>query len=341
MNDRLPRSGLSLPAFPPPLSDGDIPRGAMLFESDDLEVARREIGKVYRPYAFSAARHRAMPATMFKLDGDNVALSWFAYGTEIAIRPEIFGDFVLVLTTLAGHADIRSGRLAHTGAHGSTVLVTSDERAQFRYSEDNVQMGVRIDAQRIADLWRRVSGRAPPSSLPSCTLLDAHRNRWLASVQTLRQLLDPGTPSALKAMQLPLVEELLIMSLVGEQLASAAPARHDVAPACVKRAVAYIDEHAGEPLTLSDIAAAAHCSVRTLQRAFRQWRDTGTMRYLKEIRLQRVRSALQAADEAASITEIATRWGFGHLGEFAADYRHMFGERPSDTRTKRRTIASS
>ncbi|NTY35959.1 MULTISPECIES: helix-turn-helix transcriptional regulator [Burkholderia cepacia complex] len=336
MNDLLARPGMPPLTFPPLLSDNDIPRSAMLFVSDDLEHVRREVSKVYRPHRFSAARHRATPATMFNLDGDNVALSWFAYGTDIAISPEIFGNFVLVLTTLAGHSDIRSGALAHAGGSGSTVLVASDEQARFRYSEDNVQMGVRIDARRIAEIWRRVSGREPPSVLPSCALLDTQRrNRWLASVQMLRHLLDPDTPPALKAMQLPLVEELLIMSLVGEQLADAAPARERVAPACVKRAIAYIDAHAGQPLALSDIAAAAHCSVRTLQRAFQQWRDIGTMRYLKEVRLQRVRTALQAPDDAASITEIATRWGFGHLGQFAADYRRMFGERPSETRSKR------
>ncbi|MGU7779223.1 AraC family transcriptional regulator [Burkholderia sp. PU8-34] len=336
MNPLLSRSGMPPLSFPPLLSGHDLPRTAMLFESDDLEHACREIGRIYRPYRFSAARRRTMPATMFNLDGDSVALSWFAYGTEISIRPEVFGNFVLVLTTLAGHSDARSGRLAHAGGPGSTVVIASDESSRFRYSEDNVQMGVRIDAQRIAEVWRRMSGREPPSALPSCALIEARRrDLWLASVQTLRQLLHPDTPPALKAMQLPLAEEMLIVSLIGEQLADTTPAVGSIAPACVRRAIEFIDEHADRPLTLSDIAAAAHCSVRTLQRTFQQWRDIGTMRYLKEVRLQRVRAALLESDNTASITEIATRWGFGHLGQFAADYRNAFGERPSDTRTRR------
>ncbi|KVD93308.1 hypothetical protein WS63_07210 [Burkholderia stagnalis] len=338
MNDLLSRSGMRSLPFPPLLSASDLPRSAMLFETDDLEHARQEVSRIYRPYRFTAAPRRAMPATMFNLGGDGVALSWFAYGTEIAIRPEVLGHFVLVLTTLAGHSDIRSGNVAHAGGQGSTVLVASNEQSTFRYSEDNVQMGVRIDARRIAELWRRLSGREPPHALPSCTLLDARsRERWLASVQTLRLLLHPDTPPALRAMQLPLAEELLIMNLIGERLDDTGTAT--VAPACVKRAVAFIDAHAGQPLTLSEIAAAAHCSVRTLQRAFHQWRDIGTMRYLKDVRLQRVRTALQGADASASITEIATRWGFVHLGQFAADYRKAFGERPSDTRAKRHASA--
>ncbi len=31
------------------------------------------------------------------------------------------------------------------------------------------------------------------------------------------------------------------------------------------------------------------------------------------------------------MTDIATKWGFGHLGRFAAAYRARFGESPSHT----------
>jgi AraC-like DNA-binding protein len=31
------------------------------------------------------------------------------------------------------------------------------------------------------------------------------------------------------------------------------------------------------------------------------------------------------------VHDVATRWGFWNLGEFAADYRRQFGELPSET----------
>ena len=48
-------------------------------------------------------------------------------------------------------------------------------------------------------------------------------------------------------------------------------------------------------------------------------------------RLRRVRFDLENAQGEISVTETALRWGFSHLGRFAADYRKTFGERPSET----------
>ena len=35
-----------------------------------------------------------------------------------------------------------------------------------------------------------------------------------------------------------------------------------------------------------------------------------------------------------AIIDAASRWGFWHMGQFAADYRRKFGELPSETRNR-------
>ena len=56
------------------------------------------------------------------------------------------------------------------------------------------------------------------------------------------------------------------------------------------------------------------------------------MDYLKRLRLNGVRRALQRAHKARTrIIDVATAWGFWHMGHFATDYRRMFGEAPSQT----------
>ena len=106
-----------------------------------------------------------------------------------------------------------------------------------------------------------------------------------------------------------------------------------VAPAALRRAIAYVDEHAAEPVTTSDIAAAARVTPRALQAGFRRhFGDTPTG-YLRRVRLERAHWDLQAADPGAgdTVTAIAARWGFSHAARFADLYREQYGVAPSRT----------
>jgi transcriptional regulator GlxA family with amidase domain len=66
---------------------------------------------------------------------------------------------------------------------------------------------------------------------------------------------------------------------------------------------------------------------------FRDFYGVSPMRYLRNHRLQRVRDEL-LSETAGQVSEIASRWGFAHLGRFAAEYRRRFGECPSVTRAR-------
>lgn len=88
----------------------------------------------------------------------------------------------------------------------------------------------------------------------------------------------------------------------------------------------------GQVPSIVDICAQTGASARTLQYAFREVMQLTPVAYLRILRLNKVRSALRAATTTdATVTRIATDWGFFHLGEFARDYLHLFGEYPSET----------
>jgi AraC family ethanolamine operon transcriptional activator len=56
------------------------------------------------------------------------------------------------------------------------------------------------------------------------------------------------------------------------------------------------------------------------------------MAYFRAVRLNAVRQELKAAAAGtATVHEVAQRWGFWRTGEFAAAYRRLFGELPSET----------
>ncbi|WP_406438513.1 AraC family transcriptional regulator [Streptomyces sp. NBC_00631] len=109
--------------------------------------------------------------------------------------------------------------------------------------------------------------------------------------------------------------------------------RGDAHPATLRRAIAYIDDHADQPITVADIAGAVHVTIRTLQYAFRRHLGTTPMAYLRRVRLAQAHHDLLVADPAAGATVagIAARWGFAHPGRFAALYRAAYATGPADT----------
>jgi AraC-like DNA-binding protein len=100
----------------------------------------------------------------------------------------------------------------------------------------------------------------------------------------------------------------------------------------VKPAEEFILARLDTPLRVADVAAAVGVSVPTLNRAFRKCHGMGPKAFVKQRRLDRVRSELQRADpRETSVTAVASKHAFWHLSQFAADYKRAFGEAPSET----------
>jgi AraC family ethanolamine operon transcriptional activator len=94
----------------------------------------------------------------------------------------------------------------------------------------------------------------------------------------------------------------------------------------------YIASYADVPPTIQDLCRAAEVSERTLHYAFLEEYGTTPKAYTKSYRLNAARKVLRGADPSfGKIADIAGYWGFWHMGQFAADYRKMFGELPSQT----------
>jgi AraC-like DNA-binding protein len=104
------------------------------------------------------------------------------------------------------------------------------------------------------------------------------------------------------------------------------------APRTVKRVIDAIQAHPDQPLTATALAESAGVSVRCLQDAFQRHVGMSPMTYLRWVRLARTHDDLRRADpRQATVANIAHRWGFTHLGRFAAAYRARYGAAPSET----------
>jgi AraC family ethanolamine operon transcriptional activator len=102
--------------------------------------------------------------------------------------------------------------------------------------------------------------------------------------------------------------------------------------AAVACACRYIDSYLSKPLALAGLCAHCGVGVRTLEYGFRQFYDTTPISFIKSQRLTRTRFALaRAGAQPTSISAIARRLGFTHMGQYAQDYRMLFGESPTMT----------
>ncbi len=130
------------------------------------------------------------------------------------------------------------------------------------------------------------------------------------------------------------VEDELITALLDASLANTAvldksqPVQRSRA---IASALAYINESRDECVTVADVCGNTGVALRTLRRAFRERFGIGPKAYLVRRRLSSVRAELARAPADTRIADVANRWGFWHMGQFAKDYKTMFGELPSET----------
>ena len=91
-------------------------------------------------------------------------------------------------------------------------------------------------------------------------------------------------------------------------------------------------KHKHQPLSLAEICKAAGMKHRTVQKYFREIYGMGPTEYFRVRRLNGTRTDL--LDGASSVSEVALRWEFNHLGRFAGRYKTHFGESPKTTRER-------
>jgi AraC-like DNA-binding protein len=163
----------------------------------------------------------------------------------------------------------------------------------------------------------------------------------LARAATATAVADPATFDAeearrsLRASLLHTAHELIAGPEDGEvpRIIRASPARRRV----VLAADEYLAANPARPIYTEDLCAALGVSAARLAEAFRATFGISPHRFLKLRRLAMVRASLRSREGPTPLVKSAAlSHGFWHLGQFAHDYRAMYGEAPSDTLARAR-----
>lgn len=177
-------------------------------------------------------------------------------------------------------------------------------------------------------------GLAIDLPLAGSTLRSARPDHLQPLSSILRTIIDDRTgagpvPEAVRS--LTETFELILLQTIAAGPVSAASGRPKVPRAWMfSRLIDYLEEHEDEPVLMTDLALALEVSYPTLRRIFLEWVGMPPTRYLLLKRMYLARKRLQGGAHA-KVSDVATSCGFWEFGRFAACYRKLFGESPSET----------
>ncbi|MFD5703257.1 AraC family transcriptional regulator [Streptomyces lasiicapitis] len=311
------------------------------FRTNDVDEARQALGDAY----YSNFLDVLAGSPPFRAEFDigrlgALTVGELGCGADIRARVGELGAYHVNIP-LSGHLDWHQGC-------GPRTLTTPQSAAVYqpigdttidRWPGDCRILAVKLERAALEESLERLIGRPARGPVPLEPGFDISRGPgrgWTRLVRAVAEdLLDESAMLSGSLVAAPLQEALLNGLLLSaghryrDQLAG--PVRQ-LRPAPVKRAMDAVQQRPEHPFTTAVLAAEARVGVRWLQEAFRRYVGMSPMAYVRDVRLQRVRDELRAADPCgACVSEVAHRWGFAHLGRFAEQYRARFGELPSQT----------
>lgn len=109
----------------------------------------------------------------------------------------------------------------------------------------------------------------------------------------------------------------------------------------LSKSLMFINSNIDRPIRMADLCNHTKMSERNLRYIFRELVGLSPIKFVKNLKLNKVRKDLFNIPPHTEINVIANKWGFSHSGQFAADYKRLFGEYPSETMKKPETQPNS
>jgi len=311
------------------------------FSTTDVDDARERVARVYCDHRLEpSGRVRKLDAWQNMVGLGSISVGAMGYGADVVIDPGALGEFYLLMLPYSGKASITHGRDAMVSDAQTASVLGPEASTLMGWSADCCKTMVRIDKAALEQQLSRMLGGGPAQHLTFDLAMPqvGAASRWWRTLRLLIEEIE-ADGDAREGIATNLHETLLLVSLLEHHpnnFSARLACRHGaIAPRHVRNVEAYIEANADRALTLDDLVEVSGVSGRALFEGFRRFRGTSPLAYVRTVRMRKVRDGLMAAEEGQSVTSIATHWGFYQLGRFAAQYKVMFGEAPSETLRRR------
>ncbi|MGW6499974.1 AraC family transcriptional regulator [Nonomuraea angiospora] len=309
----------------------DVPRSF----TGDFRKVRDFLSRSSWPHAVEAIKEHPAGGCYKELYEGDIGMRVLSYGAEIRVAVPETPDLYNIYFPLKGVGEVQ---VDGKRIDAPSVIVGPRERSDMWWSVDHELLIIQVPSALVERTLADYLGD-PPKRAPRFRP-DIARDSAFSGVLTMVSLLSACDRPPFMASPLAghHFEKFLLHTLLDSQPHDYSPilGEPDAAssPAALRRAQIYCEEHADERVSLRDIAAAARVSVRTLQHDFRNHLQTTPLAYLRQVRLTQAHADLERiaqTGDRTTVTEVAMRWGFTHLGRFASLYRETYGRSPSST----------
>ncbi len=315
-------------------------QGPVAFATEDVDCARAQMNLVYYPLQISPLTSGSFSLDMRSVELDRLTLGRLRYGSDIV---KDCGELVT-----AFHVNVPLDGEVHSRCDDQAVVASPQVAAVFnpdghtildRWRAGTTQLCLKIDRVEIEEeivKWLAHPLRESVRFDLAMDLTTASGRSWLHALNILASELESPGGLASNPLLAADLRHLIVAGLLWNQPHSYSEELRNpvqaLRPRHVKLTMQVIEENLERAWSVGELAAAAGVGVRSMEDGFRRHLGISPLAYLRERRLDRVREDLLAGSPVeTTVAEVAYRWGFSHLGRFAAAYRQQFGENPSDT----------
>jgi AraC-like DNA-binding protein len=318
--------------------------GRTMLHTADIDDAQQALSKCYLPLRLRLAKRRpAIDTRLDTVDLGRATVGAIRFGADMQIRTESATNFHVDLP-VAGRCVSQTGATDQVVTQPGTAQVfMPGVGADLQWTADTRQLCVMLDRFAVESRLAALLGCDLSRPLVFATIMDLRSSGGITWARVLR-LIDHemchATGLLSHALTRRTLEGLLIEGLLTGQHHNYsdelnAPRGRSGSPA-IRRAVDLIQARPERAWTNGALAIEAGIALRAFQTGFRAVTGASPMAYVRAVRLERAHEELRLGAPEATVSQIARRWGFVHLGRFAAAYDQRYGQLPSVTLGERR-----
>jgi AraC-like DNA-binding protein len=310
-----------------------------LYEGQDVDETKHVLCRLFTETAIEPLNPRSpYSARVNGLALPQSTLCYCEYRHGMGAVPRRPLDFHAIQLIRSGNTRFDIDNQSVVGDTRRGVMLSADQQLKVQHSPGSGVLSFIVKDTVVGDIMSSWTGHAEMPPIRFLTPFDTSDPTTASVLLLLQHMVTeidrPGSllevPAAVASFEHALINFMLFG--MNHNLSESLRATPNYAGAeQVKRVEEYIEANAPNPIDMNTLARITGHSASAIFRAFRKHRDYTPMQFLLNVRMRLVRQHLVQATPTSSVTAIAMKSGFFHLGRFAAEYRLRFGESPSQT----------